>query len=313
MPYFLVMKEIRRIAPYVLKVLLGLVFIVSAILKLVGMDSFELYVYSYHFFSLNFSFLVARAAIILELVLGIGLVSNCFHRLMLWGSMAMLMGYTMLLLYAQYVVGRTDNCHCFGDVLQFNPLQSILKNIVLMLLFHFVKKVEGFSFRRDSLALLATVGVVSVGVFVVSPPDNFTSSYQTQQNVNMEQLAEAMEQPPLETLQLDEGKKIVCFFSTGCEYCQLSARKLSLMQQYYGFSPDDICYVFMGTEEGRERFYEVSQSKHYKDVIFEDAIGLLKITNGLFPVMLLLENGMVVHEYEFRSMKEDEIKSFMLD
>ena len=64
-----------------LKVLLGLVFIVSAVLKLFDMDKFEIYIYSYHFFSLNFSFLVARAAIIVELVLGIGLIFNCLHKL----------------------------------------------------------------------------------------------------------------------------------------------------------------------------------------------------------------------------------------
>ena len=109
---------------YALKVFLGLLFIVSAVLKIADMDRFEIYVYSYHFFSLNFSFLVARAAIIVELALGIGLISNCFHKLMWWGSVLMLVGYTGLLVYA-LVLGRTDNCHCFGDYLQFNPWQSI--------------------------------------------------------------------------------------------------------------------------------------------------------------------------------------------
>ena len=68
-----------------LKVLLGLVFIVSAALKLFDMDQFEIYIYSYHFFSLNISFLVARAAIIVEMVLGIMLISNCLHKLTWWG------------------------------------------------------------------------------------------------------------------------------------------------------------------------------------------------------------------------------------
>ena len=70
------MDKLKKIAPLALKVALGLVFIVSALLKVVDMDQFEIYIYSYHFFSLNFSFLVARFAIIIELVLGIGLVSN---------------------------------------------------------------------------------------------------------------------------------------------------------------------------------------------------------------------------------------------
>ena len=138
---FSFMNKIKAIAPIALKVLLGLVFIVSAVLKIIDMDRFELYVYSYHFFSLNISFIVARAAVIVELVLGIGLVSNCLHKLMWWGSVAMLTGYTLLLIYA-LVLGRTDNCHCFGDYLQFNPAQSIVKNVVLMLCFLLVYKVK---------------------------------------------------------------------------------------------------------------------------------------------------------------------------
>lgn len=304
------MKKIKDILPIVLKVVLGVVFIVSAIFKIIDMDQFEIYIYSYHFFSLNFSFLVARAAIIAELVLGIGLVSNCLHKLMWWGSVAMLMGYTLLLIYAQ-LIGRTDNCHCFGDVLQFNPWQSIIKNLVLMGLFALIYKMKGKRFRNDLLALAGVVFASSLAVFVVSPPDNFTSAYKPQQNLNVELFDAAMQQMPLEDLHLNEGKKIVCFFSTACDYCQMSAHKLSLMQQFADFPADDICYVFMGTEDGKKHFYEASQSLTYRDVIYEDVVGLLKITNGVFPVIVLMDNGTIVHEYEFRSMKEKEIREFM--
>ncbi|MDO4803014.1 MAG: MauE/DoxX family redox-associated membrane protein [Prevotellaceae bacterium] len=304
------MKKLKEILPLMLKIVLGLVFIASAILKIIDMDQFEIYVYSYHFFSLNFSFLVARAAIIAELVLGVGLVSNCFHKLMWWGSMAMLIGYTLLLIYAQ-LIGRTDNCHCFGDVLQFNPWQSIIKNMVLMVLFALVYKVKDIRFRNDWFVLAGAIVVSTAAVFAVSPPDNFTSAYKPQQNLNVELFDEAMQQPPLDELNLNDGKKVVCFFSTACDYCQMSAHKLSLMQQFYGFPAENICYIFMGSEEGKARFYELSQSQTYQDVIYEDVVNLLKITNGVFPVILLLEDGEVVGEYEFRSMREKEIQAFM--
>ena len=304
------MKKTKDILPIVLKVALGVVFIVSAVLKIIDMDQFEIYVYSYHFFSLNFSFLVARAAIIAELVLGIGLVSNCFHKLMWWGSVTMLIGYTLLLIYAQ-LIGRTDNCHCFGDVLQFNPWQSIIKNVVLMTLFALIYKMKGRRFRNDWLVLAGTVVVSTAAVFIVSPPDNFTSAYKPQQNLNVDLFDEAMQQPPLDELNLNDGKKVVCFFSTACDYCQMSAHKLSLMQQFYGFPAENICYIFMGSEEGKARFYELSQSQTYQDVIYEDVVNLLKITNGVFPVIVLMDNGTIVHEYEFRSMQEKEIREFM--
>jgi len=304
------MIKAKTILPVALKMLLGVIFIVSAVLKIFDMDKFEIYIYSYHFFSLNFSFLVARAAIIAELVLGIGLVSNCFHKLMWWGSMAMLLGYTLLLIYA-FVIGRTDNCHCFGDFLQFNPRQSILKNLVLMVFFALIYKVKGWHFRGQWLALVGVLAASSIAVFAVSPPDNFTPSYDPEKNLQMPYFEAALNEPPLDSLHLQEGKQVVCFFSTGCEFCQMSARKLTLMQQFYGFPAENITYVFMGSEEGIEKFYELSESARYRDVLYADVLNLLKIIDGNFPVIVFMENGEVVNEYGYRSMKEAEIKAFM--
>lgn len=292
-----------------LKISLGLVFVVSAILKIADIDKFEIYVYSYHFFSLNFSFLVARVAIIAELVLGIGLISNCFHKLMWWGSVLMLIGYTFFLTYA-LILGRTDNCHCFGDYLRFNPWQSILKNVVLLALFALIYRVKGKRFKRDVLALIGTALACGIAVFLISPPDNYTLSYDSSHDLNVELFKEALQDPPLDGFHLTEGKKVVGIFSSGCEYCKMSAHKLSLMQTYYGFPKDDILYVFMGTEEGVERFYNESESIRYQYVIYDDVKRLLMMNNGVFPVIVMMENGEVVHEYGFRNMKESEIKTF---
>lgn len=273
------------------------------------MDKFEIYVFSYHFFSLNFSFLVARAAIIVELVLGIGLVSNCFHKLMWWGSVLMLIGYTGLLVYA-LVLGRTDNCHCFGEVLQFNPWQSIVKNVILLALFALIYRVKGWQFKYDKLVLVGAVIACSVAVFTVSPPDNYTSSYDPTHDLNQELFIEALQQPPLNAYNLTDGKKVVAIFSSGCEYCMMSAQKLSLMQKFYGFPEEDVLYVFMGTEEGVQRFYQKSESTPYQYIIYEDVVSLLKINNGVFPIVVLMDDGEIVGEYGFRNMREDEIKVF---
>ena len=295
----------------VLKVLLGLVFIVSAVLKVLDMDSFEIYIYSYHFFSLNASFIVARLAIILELVLGIGLVSHTLHKLYWWGSMAMLGGYTLLLIYA-LTLGRTDSCHCFGDVLQLDPKQSLIKNGVLMLLFLLIYRMESWKTPFRWLILILSVMAASIGVFVASPPDNMTSDYDPEQNLQVELFDAMLDTEPLEALNLREGKQVVCFFSTSCEYCQLAAHKLSLMQQFYGFPPERITYLFMGNEESVAGFYEQSESALYRDLLYPDMSRLVKVVNGNFPVVVLMEDGIVIREYGLRNMKEEEVKSFFL-
>ena len=298
----------QRLA-YFLKVLLGILFIVSAILKIADMDRFEIYVYSYHFFSLNFSFLVARAAIIVELVLGIGLLSNRLHKLMWWGSVLMLLGYTGLLVYA-LILGRTDNCHCFGDFLQFNPWQSIIKNVVLLALFALVRKVEEQPLKYKWLALAAVTIGCSVAVFAISPPDNFTPSYNSQQNLQRNLFQEALQDYPLDSFQLMEGKKVVGFFSSACEYCMMTAQKIDRMRQFYGFPEADILYVFLGSEEGVSKFYQESESTQYPYIIYEDVKRLLEITNGVFPTVIFMDNGEIIHEYGFRDMKEAEVKAF---
>ena len=293
-----------------LKVLLGLVFIVSAVLKLFDMDQFEIYIYSYHFFSLNFSFLVARFAIIVEMVLGIMLITNCLHKLIWWGSMAMLGGYSLLLIYA-LTIGRTDSCHCFGDFLQLDPKMSLLKNGVLILLFLLIYKVEGWKTPFRWLILCLAVMASTIGVFVASPPDNFTPAYAPEHNLQKALFDEILNDAPLDSLPFKEGKQVVGFFSTSCEYCQLAAHKLSLMQQFYGFPKERITYLFMGNEEGIAKFYEQSESEPYRDVLYPDVVRLLKAINGNFPTLVFMEDGEVVHEYGFRNMNEAEIKAFM--
>ena len=292
-----------------LKVLLGLVFIVSAVLKVLDMDSFEIYIYSYHFVSLNASFIVARLAIIFELVLGIGLVSHTLHKMYWWGSMAMLSGYTLLLIYA-LTLGRTDSCHCFGDFLQLDPKQSLIKNGVLMLFFLLIYRMESWKTPFRWLILCLTVMASTIAVFVISPPDNLTSNADPEQNLQLELFNEMLDDAPLDALNLREGKQVVCFFSTSCDYCQMAAHKLSLMQQFYGFPKENITYLFMGNEESIAKFYEESGSAQYRDVLYPNVARMLKAINGNFPVVVLLEDGEIVHEYGFRNMNEAEIKSF---
>ena len=222
----------------------------------------------------------------------------------------MLAGYSLLLIYAMYL-GRTDSCHCFGDFLQLDPKQSLVKNGMLMLLFLPIYRMESWKTPFRWLILCITVMVSTIAVFVISPPDNLTSNADPEQNLQLELFNEMLDDAPLDALNLREGKQVVCFFSTSCDYCQMAAHKLSLMQQFYGFPKENITYLFMGNEESIAKFYEESGSAQYRDLLYPDVARLLKAINGNFPVVVFLEDGEVVHEYGFRNMNEAEIKSFM--
>ena len=80
--------------------LLGVLFIVSAVAKLVEIDTFELYIFSYHLLPLTLSFLAARLVIVAEMLCGIGLLANIWKRLVDTCTMAMLVVFTLFLGYS---------------------------------------------------------------------------------------------------------------------------------------------------------------------------------------------------------------------
>ena len=148
------MDKLKQSLPYIAKAVIGILFIISAIAKIVGMDKFELYIYSYHFFSLNFTFIMARLAIIAELALGIGLLSMLKHKPVWWASTLMTVGYTLFLFYAA-LIGRSDSCHCFGELVDMNPWQSIGKNIVLLAILAIAYHAKDVKWRFAWPALIA--------------------------------------------------------------------------------------------------------------------------------------------------------------
>ena len=128
-----------RISASVLKILAGVMFLISAVSKYITIDAFEMYVYSFGLFPMVLSFYLARLVIAFELILAAALISHRNHRFTLLASLLFLLCFVVFLTYA-HLVGRTDNCHCFGDLIPFSPVQSILKNAALILVLLFVYK-----------------------------------------------------------------------------------------------------------------------------------------------------------------------------
>lgn len=129
---------IKNIAT-LLKIFLGAFFVFSALSKFVDIDRLNVYIYSFGMLPFNLSVVASWMLISLELVLGVLLLTNRWHRITCLGNVLLLAAFSLFLCYAQ-LSGRTDNCHCLGEMLPFSPVQSLLKNAVLLVLVLFVWK-----------------------------------------------------------------------------------------------------------------------------------------------------------------------------
>jgi len=287
---------------YACKALVGVVFCVSAVLKSLSIESFEIYIFSFQLFGLNFSYLVARIVICAELILGLALLTNIYKKETYIVSLLFLLFFTLFLLYVYFFRGSEENCHCFGDIIELKPLPSIFKNLLFIALLLVSKNASPFLFKREKIiGILLSVVVFSV-VFIVSPPDNWFSSEGAE--LNKTALNDAFAKGILDENDFLDGDKIISFYGVGCRYCKLADKKIEQILRRHPDLNMDVIGVFWGTEENYKEFIENSGVNYSKTYLI-DPITFLKITNGTMPVILVIRDGVITNKLKYRDIKEN--------
>jgi len=129
-----------KLITHISRVLVGVLFIISGLIKLndpVGF-SFKLEEY-FNANVLNLEFLIPYALalavviVIFEVVLGVMLLVGYKKKFTVWSLLLMIVFFTFLTFYSAYFNKVTD-CGCFGDALKLTPWQSFTKDVVLLAL-----------------------------------------------------------------------------------------------------------------------------------------------------------------------------------
>ena len=282
---------------------LGLVFILSAVAKLAGADNFELYVFSLGAFSLGASFVIARLVIALELFLGVWLMLNTHPKLSIKLAAAVLAGFSAFLV-VMIIKGSKDNCHCFGDLVDFTPVQSLIKNAVLLGITVLSLKVKPFNIPYKNL-IVSLVAVASLAaVFIISPPDNFRYSEYAIDGFNQEVFDKAVADGQIDAA-LAEGDDVICFFSFGCEFCHMTAKKLSVMLSRGDFEGSAVNVLIAGKYDDFDAeaaaFFADSQLP-YNSIDTLSAATFLRITNGHYPVVIHTLDGHLLQQWSYRDL-----------
>lgn len=286
---------------YVFRVLLGILFLFSAIAKLIGIDAFELYLFGFGWFPLGTAYLLARLVIAAEFALGILLIANFWPRLVFWGSLTLLGGFTVFLI-ALAVSGNRDNCNCFGELINLNPVQSIWKNVGMLAVLLLSAGVQPFRIRRKGLWFALAAVVPLATVLILSPPDNWRyDSYVGRDILNEPALREALDQGILPH-SVVEGDHVVCFFSLKCNFCRMSARKLMTLRERGDF-PDAPIIALIGRGEDTDTTPFLTETGFRPDEVhFIEPADFLRITNGAMPLILVMHDENVVEKYNYRNL-----------
>lgn len=302
-------SKAARVVALVLRMALGALFIVSAIAKLIGIDRFEIYIFSFNLLPLTWSMMAARLVIVAELLVGIGLMANIAKRLVDTCALIMLVCFTLFLGYAA-LSGRTDSCQCMGSLVEFDPLQSIAKNAVLLLLLVVAMGARPWSWRSRWFVWLPVVLAPTVTVFVLSAPDNWLFG-PSDEIYNAEQLDSAIAPDgELAPLKLAEGRHAVAFLSPGCQFCRMADEKLTHICRRNGLDSTAFVYIIPAADSTVAPL-TLDTVSFIRPGHLVPPMTFALITYGQRPMLMLMENGKVTATCHYRNINEKQIVDFL--
>jgi len=286
-----------------LRIVLGFVFIFSAFTKFLSIDTFELYIYSLNFTGFDMSALMARLIISFELCIGLLLIINIYFRAIFKVSLITLFVFLVFLLFR---ITYAENCNCFGELIALNPLESLIKNIIFMLLLWLVKNNEALIWRFNKVLLVAIVVLSFAVPIIISPPDFIHKAYYQSLYEGEEGNAIMISDT---THKYSEGKQVLVFASMGCRYCVLATRKIDIIAGKHNYY-NDIVFYFFGDESEINSFWEKSQTQGFS-YAFLPAEELLQICKGRLPTIYFTIDGKIAETYGYRTLTEKEFVNFL--
>lgn len=290
----------------------GFLFVASAALKV--FPSVEWIVFNIAetgWFPMMANEILGRLLVAAEAILGGMLLFRVFPKTALKLSLAMLIAFCGYLVW-MLASGRGDeNCGCFGTLLPMTPLESLLKNAVLLAI--------GFWLNKQSIAqlpkpvmLIFSVPVLLLGVlpFALEP-----IPYSDESGMNPFPSRPAFQSEVLFTDTLDSapdsslkhGKHVVAFLSLKCPHCKFAARKMGIYQKKH--SEWSFYFVMNGKKELLADFKKITVTENIPGrLLGKDPFQVLAGVN--LPAIQFIEDNRVIGETNYIALDEKMLLTF---
>lgn len=292
----------------VLQIVLGLFFIASAIGKLIEIDTFEVYLYSFGFFSLPTALVGTRIVIVAELLLGIAIACGIAPRRSILAATFLVLLFTLFLVAALWT-RRNGNCHCMGALAPLSAGWSLVKNALLLLLLLLLLRLPLWQWHLRWFIVLPIALLLATGVFALSMPDNwmFGSSTEPFDQRLLSNLAD--EDGPLCNSDILHGRCVVVMATEGCPYCHKALQKLQTIASRHNIG-DEKFFVILPEQESAHQWDDdipQLQGKRYRISVAD----FLHLTYGQRPIIVLMDNGTPTETFHYRNIDESRIASFL--
>ena len=260
-------------------------------------------------FSEGFAPFLSRLIIGFEFFIAFAILQSHYIKKLVIPSTILLLTVFCIDLSIDIFGGVDENCGCFGQLIPMTPTEAFIKNIFTILILIFIYR--NVNDRENSSFLLLFNGYLIISVLMFSLLPIATNSSNKQVSTFSEYVDSEFN--------INDGKKILCFFDAGCDHCMDAAKSLTkISKELPSFA--DVHIIFSDTEEEKiPDFLEYSGSKFsYQVMPFyndDDEINsYLEVLGFEYenPVIIYYNNGNQMRFYDGTGSNEynaDELKS----
>jgi uncharacterized membrane protein YphA (DoxX/SURF4 family) len=129
-----------------LAVVLGVIYLISAIGKAMDINAFTDIVVQYSHEKMR---LIAPLIVGAEITLGFGILFGVFPRQFAAVSLCILVFFTIFLAIG-FISGKLVDCGCFGILLKIDPLVALIRNIGMLAISYLLYTYANYSVKRSN-------------------------------------------------------------------------------------------------------------------------------------------------------------------
>lgn len=268
------------------RVLIGVLFIFSAISKLYPIEPFEYKLVELGLINWLGTPVFARFIIAVELFLGLCILLGIWYKhYIYYATQILLLLFTFFLGYLWYKEGGDADCGCFGEWLKLTPLQSILKNLASIIVLFFLKK---HYYHWCNKWMLVGMFIFSLAFPVVVNPMGFN----TIQGVNRDEKIDFSGLPDTylakDKVDFQEGNKLVAFLKVGCGHCENAAKKLQIIGRK---NQSEAMYFVIGARDEDKLKAFIAELDIQVPIVWMNDDSFFKYSGGRLPAIVYIEEG----------------------
>lgn len=290
-------------------ILLGITFLISAYLKLFPIELFEFSFIEIHIANWDTAPFIARIFLALEFFLGLMLIFNYNggNKKLAQITFATLVIFTIYLILIILIQGNSGNCGCFGTFIKMTPLESIVKNVLLMSLnaILFIAPTNQNLSTNKSIFLSAAVASL-ISPFIINPLNSTSPPAENEINYTLKLDAiYDVNKKDIPSYDIRKGKRVIAFLSLTCEHCKIGAQKLNIIHQKHPEIP--IFFILNGDVKNLKPFIEETKTNAIDYAFMSIKEGFIENAGINFPAILWVNNAKVENRTKYTELNQDDL------